>query len=169
MTPGLVGHVSGIGGGRMKASTTTNFLHGLLALGILAGSSANAAVDDPSQFHQNAVCVAAIEHELKDDVAAAESATDDLRRQWLARMEAGFAIIGQSYRQGLREPQATELLDRAREEVEAWAPPRRQAHAHACAERGERLLAQASALERYLLERAAQRRLARFLSRRPNA
>jgi hypothetical protein len=78
---------------------------------------------------------------------------------------ASFAFIGAVYKQGVRSPQADELLRNA-EKAQAQLPPAELAKLQdACQVEGERLLKEASYVERLFVDRAARSRIEKLRKR----
>jgi uncharacterized membrane protein len=72
---------------------------------------------------------------------------------------ASYAFVGTVYKQGVRSPQADELLRRA-EQAQASLPPAELTRLQdACQREGDQLLKDANQLERMIVNRAARSRI----------
>ena len=77
-------------------------------------------------------------------------------------MQASFAFIATAYKHGLRQPQADEMLQRA-EQAQSGLPPEVLAKLQdGCQTEGDRLLAEATGLERMLVGVAVRKRIAKL-------
>jgi hypothetical protein len=128
----------------------------VLALALSFATSAALADPNPSQA---AYCVAALK-------ARAEPVAQRLRRgettaeaQLLPIVTASFAFIGSAYKQGVRSPQADELV-KAAEQTQSRLPPAELGKVQdGCQAQGEHLLSQANAFERAFVTHAAHARI----------
>ena len=80
-------------------------------------------------------------------------------------VRSGVAIIGRQYLAGLREAEARQLLDSAERDFRALSPDSRRLRQARCLVEGERIYAEASALERGFISTAARKRVERVKSR----
>lgn len=80
----------------------------------------------------------------------------------LSVVQGGIAIIGTQYLAGLREAEARQMLDAAEHEFQSLPPREAQARQAACQQEGTALYRHASAFERMLITRAAERRIRRL-------
>ncbi len=111
---------------------------------------------------RSASCVAALK-------ARAEPLAQRLRRGDEAAevpltpiVQASFAFIGTAYKQGLRQPQADEMLHRAEQAQAALPPDALVKLQDGCQAEGDQILARASGLERMLVGAAARKRIAKL-------
>jgi hypothetical protein len=79
-------------------------------------------------------------------------------------LQRGAALVGRTYLDGLRdEAEAKARLKAARDEQSTWPEARRARLRQDCVAKADALIGGASAVERYLIERIAQRRMDRML------
>ncbi|HEY0855601.1 MAG TPA: hypothetical protein VGE16_00995 [Albitalea sp.] len=134
----------------------------LLGAAVLAG----AAHADPKPTRA-AYCVAALK-------ARAEPLAERVRRGDAAAeahlmpiVTASFALIGSAYKQGLRSPQADELMQAA-EKSQSQLPPAEFVRVQdACQTEAQQLLSSVSSIERRLVNHAARSRVAKL--RKPSS
>ena len=137
----------------------------IVVLAALVGSSAWAGPAAPTIAHC-AACVAALKargeplaQRLKRGDATAEAPL-------LPIVTASFAFIGTAYKQGLRSPQADELL-RSAETAQADSPAEELAKLQdACQFEGEQLLKDASYFERAFVNHMVRSRIDRLRRKR---
>ena len=145
----------------MRLSTCLSCLS-CLGAGLLAG----AAHADPKPTRA-AYCVAALK-------ARAEPVAERVRRgeagaeaQLMPIVTASFAFVGSAYKQGLRSPQADELM-RAAEKSQSQLPPAELGKVQdACQSEAKQLLSSVSSIERRLVNHAARSRVAKL--RKPSS
>lgn len=124
----------------------------------------SAAWGAPASAGHAAACVAALkgrEATLTETLKAGAAVEPEL----LKVVRSGFTFVGRQYLAGLRESEARRLLEAAEQDFNALSPEGRRLRQAQCLQEGERLYAEASALERGLITRAAQRRIKRMKSR----
>lgn len=129
----------------------------LLGAAVLAG----AAHADPKPTRA-AYCVAALKaraEPLAERVRGGESGAE---AQLMPIVTASFAFIGSAYKQGLRSPQADELMKVA-EKSQSQLPPAELGRVQdACQSEGQQLLSRVSSIERRLVDHAARSRVAKL-------
>ena len=138
------------------------FLTDTVALLLLCLGSA--AWGAPASAGYAAACVAALkgrEVTLTETLKAGAAVEPELLRV----VRSGFTFIGRQYLAGLREAEARQLLETAEQDFKALSPDARKLRQAQCLHEGERLYAEASALERGLITTAAERRIKRMTSR----
>lgn len=146
--------------GMRRRALPPRLLGPLLALP-MALAAAPAAPEDPV-FIRSASCVAALK-------ARAEPLAERVRHGDAAAevpltpiVQASFAFIATAYKQGLRQPKADEMLQRA-EQAQSKLPPEVLAKLQdACQAEGDHLLAEATGLERMLVGLAVRKRIAKL-------
>ncbi len=139
----------------------------LLALGV-ASSGAMAATPDapaPSARELHSIeCIAALEARadaLANQVRAGQS---DLQALLLNTLNEGAAFIGHAYLQGDRdEARSQALRDAALITQKALPAAELTARQDACAQEGERLLAQTDLISRFFVTRLAKRQMQKLL------
>ena len=137
------------------------FLHPVAVLLLGVAGVASAA---PPAAGQAAACVAALKGQ-EATLAATLKSGAPVETELLRVVRSGFAIIGRQYLAGLREAEARRLLESAEQDFLALPPDARQLRQARCLVEGERIYAEASALERGFITSAAQRRVKRMKSR----
>ena len=141
------------------------------ALGLTLGAAAQGAISPPAPaaagttagFYQRAAQCAAV---LKTDVQrrTARPADAQAQRALLVReTEAAFTYVGESYRRGLRKPEADAMLEAATREQTGWRDEQRQALLQACMAEARQILDEANAIERLLVRRSARHRVDQLL------
>jgi len=150
---------------RIRAGTAS--LSSLCAALIgLTAWSALAAPPPPSEGElHTAQCVAALDVQTHELAAQVKAGREELRPLLLGRLMSGTAFIGTAYLAGDRdEMRSRSLLDAAREAQKTLPEKELAARQAACADEGNRLLANANALERAVVSRLATRRLDKLLA-----
>jgi hypothetical protein len=122
------------------------------------------ALAGPSPAGHAAACVAALKGQ-EVSLAATLKSGARVEPELLRVVRSGFAIIGRQYLAGLREAEARQLLESAEQEFMALPPDARKLRQDRCLVEGERIYAEASALERGFITTAAKRRIQRMKSR----
>ena len=140
---------------------TSAFLRSGAAL--LLGVAGVASAAPPAAGHA-AACVAALKGQ-EATLAATLKSGAAVEPELLRVVRSGFAIIGRQYLAGLREAEARRLLESAEQDFMALPPDARKLRQARCLMEGERIYAEASALERGFISSAAQRRVKRMKSR----
>ena len=118
----------------------------------------------PAAAGHAAACVAALKGQ-EATLAATLKSGAAVESELLRVVRSGFAIIGRQYLAGLRESEARQLLESAEQDFMALPPDARKLRQARCLVEGERIYAEASALERGFISSAAQRRVKRMKSR----
>jgi len=120
-----------------------------------------AAYAEPTPTHA-ATCVAALKTRAEPLAQRVRKGDTAAEAQLLPIVTSSFAFIGTVYKQGVRGPQADELLRQA-EEAQTQVPPAELARTQdACHAEGMQLLAQANFFERQFVTRAAKARVQRL-------
>jgi len=107
--------------------------------------------------------VAVLKQELKPRLHA--NPTEQESDAWKRQAEGAFAHAGDAYHAGVSEEQAQQMLDNAEERVATWPPGKVSRQASICLREGNRLLEQATPVEKLIVRNAAKRWLARQLRR----
>jgi hypothetical protein len=140
----------------------------VVALALCSGHPGAAAVEPPASARElhAAECVAALEARAEALAAQIRAGQADLRPRLLTQLQFGAAFIGSAYLKGDRdEARSQALLDEARERLGPLSAQDLRIRQAACAEEGARLLAQANALSRAVVNRVARRKMDRMLGR----
>lgn len=139
----------------------------LALLLVSAGAQAGLPPDPKSsRFAEVALCVAALEREVKSDLHAKPTARE--RDQWRIRLESAFALTGDSYLKGLSGHESKALLHAAESTVASWPEQKLRSQAESCHAQGRILLDQASGLEQIIVRKAATRLLDKELAKLPS-
>jgi hypothetical protein len=138
----------------------------MLAGGLFALGVSCAADVDPHQgsgFEATALCVAAQERDLKARLHAQPTAVE--LERWQSELEVALARTGQAYLNGLSKAQARDLMTATEHTVAEWSEARLAEQVRLCLAEGRSVLAQASALQKFMVRQSAQRWLQRELGR----
>lgn len=127
----------------------------------LMATTALAADPTPSHEHR-AACVAALTTQAEPLAARLKSGDRSVEAELLKLTESGFAIIGVAYQAGLRKPEADQLLESAKKAQKSMPAPALSQLQASCRIEGSQVLADANALERFLVTSAAERRVKRI-------
>jgi hypothetical protein len=131
------------------------------ALAFLAIVAASGARADPSPA-QSASCVAALKARAEPVAQRVRQGETAAETQLLPIVTASFAFIGTAYKQGIRNPQADDMM-KAAEKSQATLPPAELGKLQdRCQAQGEQLLAQANYFERQFVIHAAHARIDRL-------
>jgi hypothetical protein len=131
-----------------------------LVLGLFAG----AAHADPKPARA-AYCVAALKTRAEPLAARVRQGETAAEAQLMPIVTASLAFIGSAYRQGLRSPQADEMMQAA-EKAQSQLPPAELGKVQdACQSEAQQLLSKANVIERQLVHRAARSRIAKLRKR----
>jgi hypothetical protein len=133
-----------------------------LAVALLGVAAAHA--DESADRDATAQCVAVMQT-VADALAARVKAGDKTQEPALrTELERAAALVGRSYLDGLHdEAEAKARLKKAQDTQARWSDEQR-ARLHAqCVQKADAELAAASALERFIVKRVADRRLHRML------
>ena len=106
-----------------------------------------------------AACVAALKARAEPLAQRLKRGDNSAEVPLMPIVVASYAFVGTVYKQGVRSPQADELLRRA-EQAQASLPPADLARLQdACQLEGEQLLKDANSVERMIVNRAARSRI----------
>ena len=135
----------------------------LVSTGAQAGQTGMPPAPMAPRFSEVALCVAALEREVKSDLHA--NPTPQEQKQWQLRLESAFAHAGQAYLDGLSDDESKALLHAAESTVASWPEQRLKPYAQSCHEQGQVLFDQASGLQQLILRNSAKRVLNRELTK----
>ena len=137
----------------------------LLLTAALAAAPADPADPANASRAETAHCVAVMQtraDELARQVKAGDKSQESALRSELQR---AAALIGRTYLDGLRdEGEAKARLKAARQEQSTWPEARRERLHRDCVLKADALIGKASSVERYVIERVAQRRMNKMLA-----
>ncbi len=120
-----------------------------------------AAHSSPSHEHR-AACVAALTTQAEPLAARLKTGDRSVEAELLKLTQSGFAIIGIAYQQGLRKPEADQLLEAAKQAQKSMPEAALSQLQTSCRAEGVQVLADANPLERFLVNSAAERRVKRI-------
>lgn len=136
----------------------------LLAMTALTAGMAHGA--DLSAIHQRrAACVSALTTKAEPLMAQLKAGDRSVEPELLRLTEKGFALIGVAYKDGLRKPEADQLLEAAKKAQKSLSATELSRLQSNCQQEGSQALSDVSGIERYLLTSAAERRVARILDK----
>lgn len=130
--------------------------------------SSSPGPEETSAVARAASCVAALKSRAEPLVQRVRQGDAAAEAELLPHVTASFAFIGAAYKQGLRSPEAEQMLEEAETEQKALAPDALQRLQSACQAEGSEILAEASFIERKLVARAALKRVKRESNRKEN-
>lgn len=143
----------------MKSCQARPWLMCLLTSGAMA--TAWSAENAPAHEH-NASCVSALTTRAEPLAARLKAGDQTVEAELLKLTESGFAIIGTSYQDGLRKPEADQLLNKAKKAQQSLPRAELNKLQDSCLLEGTQVMADANALERFLVSTAARRRVNRI-------
>ena len=140
-----------------------------LATAVLFAAGAACAQDDPDEpFYQRAAtCAAAMQFDQLALVAKARAGTPGVRPELLTLTRLGFAYVGTAYLKGLRDPRGSDMLKAATAEQKGWPAARHATLVAQCRVEAQKVYDNATAMERWLVDRKAAKRVDRFLATLP--
>ncbi|MFT3858636.1 MAG: hypothetical protein QM742_14435 [Aquabacterium sp.] len=134
-----------------------------LLAGLAAAPCARAQTPVPPFYLEAADCTAAFEARVVARLAQPKSEARD--KAILSDTEWGFVFIGVAYKEGLRSPQAEELLKAAQKRWRLLGRPEQDARLATCTTRAQQLMDDVSFVERFLVRNRAKARVDRLLER----
>lgn len=143
-------------------------LRSLMRAVILIGTSVMASIGHGAEttVHEHrAACVAALTSKAEPLAAQLKGGDRSVEAELLGLTEKGFAIIGAAYKDGLRKPEADQLLETAKKAQKTMPAAELSRLQASCQVEGAKVLTDVSGLERYLVTSAAERRVARILDK----
>ena len=135
----------------------------LASTGAQAGQAGMPPAPTASHFSEVALCVAALEREVKSDLHA--NPTPQEQKQWQLRLESAFAHTGHAYLNGLSGDESKALLHAAESTVASWPEQRLKPYAQSCHEQGQALLDQAAGFQQLIVRNSAKRLLNKELAK----
>lgn len=127
----------------------------------LVASTASLAEQATDHAHR-AACVAALTTQAEPLAARLKGGDHSVEAELLALTTSGFALIGIAYQEGLRKPEADRLLDAAKRAQKSMSTQDLSRLQASCRVEGAQVLTDASSLERFLVNNAAERRVKRI-------
>ena len=148
----------------------THLLSSLFAAGCaaLVAPSVQAQSQDkprppPPFFIEAADCTAAFQARVVARMAQPKSSARD--KAILRDTEMGFIFIGVAYKEGLRSPEAEQMLKAAEKRWAALSKADQDKRLTACASRSQQLMDDVSFVERYIVKNRAEARVDRLLEK----
>ncbi len=140
----------------------------LLASLTLTGSALAAQPSSDAAFYLEAAeCTAGFKDSVVQHLKQPPSAK---RNQAILKdTEHGFVLIGVAYKKGLRNPEADQMLKAAESRWSQLAPTQQSSRLARCTQQADRLMADVSGLERFLVRSRAQARVDTLLAREQRA
>lgn len=139
----------------------------LLGIGLALASHATGgqagAEPLPPFYLEAADCTAAFEARVIE--RKAQPPSEARNKAILQDTEHGFVFIGVAYKQGLRNPQADELLKAAEKRWHALSKAEQALRLNACSSKAAQLMDDVSMLERFIVRNRASARVDRLLER----
>jgi len=155
-------HNANVWRGSRRPRRLASVVLGLLGLGaVLAARAADA---NEVFFAHAAACTALHKTEVETLRKAWVPGKKELREEILRHTVSGFSFVATTYKQGLRNPQADELLKAAEEEQKALTPAERLSKLNACATEGATLLRDMTSVERWFIQNRSNARVERLLA-----
>ena len=145
-------------------SVVSRSLLALLAAPLIAAHAAPTAEPDLARYRHASACVAV----LKQDASALadryhEGATA-VKPDVVRLTEQGFAFVGTAYKDGLRNPQADQLLQEAEHWLNGQPTSAQRQLSSDCQAEGSKLLSRSNVLERALVSNRARSRVDKLLA-----
>jgi hypothetical protein len=144
-----------------RAKPAASWLLAILSL-TMAHATEPAASPEQALNEHRAACVAALTAQAEPLAKRLKAGDDSAQSELLRLTESGFALIGAAYRDGLRKPEADQLLDAAKKAQKALPAAELGKLQVACQAEGVKVLADSNMLERFLVTSAASRRVNRI-------
>lgn len=136
----------------------------LLVLAPLTAAHA-APGDDPAlaSYRHASECVAVLKRDALGLVERSKAGQTGARADLQRLTEQGFAFVGTAYKNGLRNPQADQLLAEAEQAQQRWPAERLRQLSTDCQGEGATLLKQSNFIERALVGNRAKARVDQLL------
>jgi len=134
------------------------------ALGLCAMNEAQAEESHSAFFTHAASCTAAHKAEVEALRKTWAPGKTALREAILRQTVTGFTFVAVSYKLGLRNPQADDLLKAAEEDHKALSAAEHQARLAACTAEGNKLFQHLSSAERWFIENRSNARVDKLLA-----
>jgi Skp family chaperone for outer membrane proteins len=135
----------------------------LWLLAALAPAAASAA--DATGYDETAACIAVIQTRSDDLVRQIKAGDKSEQAALHTELVRAAVLIGQAYLDGLHdERDARAMLQSAHDAQASWTEAQRHAAHDACVRKADAALAEASPVQRFIVERIAQARMNRLLA-----
>lgn len=145
--------------------TLRSAVQAVALVGISALVSVANAADLAAVHERRAACVAALTTKAEPLVAQLKAGDRSVEPELKSLTEKGFALIGVAYKDGLRKPEADQMLEAAKR-AQKSLPAAELNRLPSCWQLDcSQALSDVSGIERYLLTSAAERRVARILDK----
>jgi hypothetical protein len=139
-------------------------LAGLLLLPALAVTPARAA--ETVDRNETAHCIAVMRTTADGMVRQVKAGDRSVEPALRTELERAAALIGRTYLDGLQdEAEAKARLKRAQDEQATWSDARRNELHQSCVRKADAELAAANAAQRFIVQRVAQARFQRLMSK----
>ncbi len=126
---------------------------------------APAAATDATGYDESAACVAVIQTRSDDLVRQVKAGDKSQQPALHAELVRAAVLIGQAYLDGLHdERDARAMLQSAHDAQASWTDAQRNAAHDACIKKADAAFAEASPVQRFIVERIAQARMNRLLA-----
>lgn len=125
-----------------------------------------AEADDEAFYRHAAECVALLKHDALALQTAAKGGDAPAKAQMVQLTAWGFGFIASAYKRGLRNPRADTMLDEAEAAQRDWPDNQRQERTERCLTDAREIFANASGLERAIVNNRAAARVERQLNRK---
>lgn len=132
----------------------------LLSVAALAQDKPNAA---PSFFTEAADCTAAFQARVLTRLS--EPRTDTRNKAIQRDTEMGFIFIGVAYKEGLRNPEADQMLKAAEKRWQQLSRAEQERRLGTCTRRSKQLMDDVTGLERFIVRNRAKARVERLLEK----
>lgn len=134
----------------------------MMARGVQAQTAPPAPPASPF-YVEAADCTAALEARVRARLTQNKSDARD--KAILADTELGFTFVGVAYKQGLRNPQADDLLDAAHQRWRQLPRTEQDSRQALCTTRARKLMSELTFVERFIVRNRAKARVERLLEK----
>ncbi len=114
-------------------------------------------------FLEASDCTAALKARVVERQAQPKSPARD--KAILGDTELGFVFIGVAYKKGLRNPEADQMLQAAEQRWRALSKADKLSRQASCTTRGQQLMRDVSAVERFVIRNRAKARVDKLLEK----
>lgn len=131
---------------------------------VAAPGAAMDQMADEAFFQQAANCVALFKQDALALKAEAQGGSAPAKAEMVQLTAWGFGLIGTAYKRGLRNPRADAILSQAEREQSDWPDAKRAALTAQCKTQARTVFANASGIERALVNNRAAARVDKLLN-----
>jgi Fe-S-cluster-containing hydrogenase component 2 len=134
-----------------------------LCLLVMSGAALAQAEPQPDAafFHETSDCAAAFKARVNEHKAQPRS--DARNRAILDDTEMSYVYVGVAYKQGLRNPEADQMLKASEKHWALLAKAEQQSMLTACSTRALKMMSEVSGIERYIVRKRAKARVEQLL------